>query len=104
MESTDGIASIEAEKKFEQGVDYAKNNRLDRACELWGEARILSPNAPSILYSLGICSEVTGELEQALELYKQADRAYGKPDDKITLALHRVLETIKKQKKLKEQI
>jgi len=41
MDSTDGITSREAERKFEQGIDYAKHNRLDRACELWGEARIL---------------------------------------------------------------
>jgi len=104
MDSTDGIASKEAEKKFEEGISYAKGNRFDRACELWGEARILSPNAPSVLYSLGICSEVTGELEQASDLYKKADRAYGKPDDRITSALHRVSEAIQKQKKLKEQI
>lgn len=104
MDSTDGIASKEAEKKFEEGIDYARGNRFDRACELWGEARILSPNTPSIIYNLGICSEVIGELEQALDLYKKADRAYGKPDDRITSALHRVSETIQKQKKLKEQI
>ncbi|MDP3049419.1 MAG: CsgG/HfaB family protein [Thermodesulfovibrionales bacterium] len=104
MDSTNGITSKEAEKKFEQGISYAKGNRLDRACELWGEARILSPNTPSILYNLGICSEVTGELEHALDLYKKADRAYGKPDDRITSALHRVSTTIQKEKKLKEQI
>jgi len=104
MDSTDGITSKEAEGKFKEGIDFAKHNRLDRACELWGEARILSPNAPAILYNLGICSEVTGELEQALDLYKKADTAYGKPDDRITSALHRVSEAIQKQKKLKEQI
>jgi tetratricopeptide (TPR) repeat protein len=104
MDSTDGITSREAERKFEQGIDYAKHNRLDRACELWGEARILSPDAPAILYNLGICSEVTGELEQALDLYKKADRAYGKPDDRITSALHGVSGAIQKQKKLKEPI
>jgi len=37
-------------------------------------------------------------------LYKKADRAYGKPDDRITSALHGVSEAIQKQKKLKEQI
>lgn len=104
MDSKDGIASKEAENKFERALDYAKNNRMDRACELWGEARILSPNAPSILYDLGICAEITGDLEKAYDLYKKADRELGKPDDNITKALSRVGEQLKKQKLLKEQI
>jgi len=104
MTSTDGIASKDAEKKFEQGLDFAKANRLDRACELWGQARILSPNSPSILYNLGICSEVTGELEQAFALYKKADGLMSSPDDKVSSALHRVSDALQKQRKLKEQV
>jgi len=104
MDSTEGITSTDAENKFKQGLDYAKNNRLDRACELWGEARILSPNSPSILYNLGICAEVTGNFEQAMELYQKADRAYGKPDERISSALHRVKNQIQQQEKLKEQL
>ena len=36
-----------------------------------GEARVLSPNALCILYNLGICAEVTGDYQQALDLYKR---------------------------------
>ncbi|MBI5214091.1 MAG: tetratricopeptide repeat protein, partial [Nitrospirae bacterium] len=104
MDAKDGITSASAEKKFEQGLDFAKGNRLDRACELWGEARIASPNAPSILYNLGICSEVTGELDQALDLYRKADRMFNRPDDNVTAAIGRVSESIQKQKRLKEQM
>ena len=104
MDSKEGITSDAAKKKFEQGIDFAKHNRMDRACELWGEANTLSPNAPAILYNLGICLEITGQFEQALDLYKKADRAYGKPDDRITSALNRVSEAIQRQKKLQEQI
>jgi len=104
MDSTDGIGSKEAEKKFEQGINFAKNNRLDRACELWGEARILSPNAASILYNLGICAEVTGDLEQAYDLYKKADRLMSSPDDRVSSALYRVSSQMQQQKKLKEQM
>jgi hypothetical protein len=53
IEDKDGIASKEAENKFEQGMDFAKKGRLDRACELWGEARTLAQNSKAILYSLG---------------------------------------------------
>jgi tetratricopeptide (TPR) repeat protein len=104
MDSTEGITSKEAEKKFEQGTDFAKHNRFDRACELWGEARILSPNSVSILYNLGICSEVTGELEQALDLYNKADKLLNKPDENITQALRRISASVKERKKLQEQM
>lgn len=104
MDSKDGIVSRDAESKFDRALEYARNNRMDRACELWGEARILSPNAPSILYDLGICSEITGDLEKAYDLYKKADRELSKPDDNITKALSRVGEQLKKQRLLKEQV
>ena len=104
MDSDDGIISDTAKAKLAQGIDFAKNSRLDRACEIWGEARILAPNALSVLYNLGICSEVTGELEQALDLYKKADRMLIKPDDKVNAALARVQKRMQEQKKLKEQI
>jgi len=104
MDSTEGIGSKESEKKFEQGIDFAKNNRLDRACELWGEARILSPNSASILYNLGICAEMVGDLEQAYDLYKKADRQMGRPDEKVSSALYRVSAQIQQQKKLREEM
>ncbi len=104
MDLMDGIKSREAENKFEQGLSYAKNNRLDRACEIWDEARAISSESPSILYNLGVCSEVAGNFEQALEFYKKADIAYGKPHDKVTSAIHRTTEAIQKQKRLKEQV
>lgn len=104
MQSTEGIKSSEAEKKLKQGMEYAKANRMDRACEFWGEAKDLEPQAPSLLYNLGICSEVNGDLDQALRLFNLSDRAYGKPDPKITAAIYRVTGAIQKQKKLKEQV
>lgn len=101
MDSDEGITSKDAKTKLEQGIDFAKNNRLDRACELWGEARILSPDSPSLLYNLGICSEVTGQLEQALDLYKKVDRLLSKPDERVNASLTRVQKRINDQMKLK---
>lgn len=103
MDSTDGVTHKDAEQKLKDGLNFATNNRFDRACELWGEARVLSPNSPSIIYNLGVCAETTGRLEEALDLYKKTDKLLNKPDDRITLALRRVQATIQNQKKLKEQ-
>lgn len=100
----EGMSSPEAKTKLDQGIAYADKNRLDAACELWGQARSLSPHAPSLLYNLGVCAESVGNLQAALDLYRQADRQLGKPDDDITLALNRVNAALRDQKKLREQL
>jgi len=104
MDSTDGISSSEAKDKLKNGLDYAAKQRMDSACELWGEASNLSPNAPAILYNLGVCAESRGDLDAALGLYKRADKLIGKPDDNVSLALNRVSEAIKNRKKLTEEL
>lgn len=102
MDSTDGITSDAAKERLKQGIAFAVNNRLDRGCELWGEAITLIPNAPTptLLYNLGICSEITGDIAQALDLYKKADRLLVKPDDRVTASLARVKKRFEDQKKL----
>lgn len=104
MDSTDGIESPEAKDKFKSGLAYADKERMDSACELWGEARNLAGNSPALLYNLGVCAESRGDLDAALLLYKQADKKLGKPDDDISLALTRVSGAIKNRGKLKEQL
>jgi hypothetical protein len=104
LDETDGITSGEAKEKLKLGMEYAAKGRMDQACELWGAARILSPGAPSILYDLGVCAESRGDFDAALNLYREADRQLGKPDDRITLALARMGEAIRNRKKLDEQL
>lgn len=103
-DSTDGIQSQEAKDRLSSGISYAEKNRLDAACEKWGEARQFAPNSPSILYNLGVCAESIADVENAYKLYKQADKLIGQPDDEITLALNRVNTALNNQKKLKEQM
>ena len=104
MDSTDQINSSEAKEKLKQGINFADKGRMDSACEIWGQARLLAPASPAILYNLGVCAESRGDAEAALNLYKQADKLIGKPDENITLALSRVSLAIKNRQKLAEQI
>jgi hypothetical protein len=104
MDSTAGIQSEDAKNKLKSGLEFAKNNRLDRACEIWSEARSSAPNSVAYLYNLGTCAEVNGRLEEAQTLYKQADKQLSKPDDNITKALRRVGDSIERQKKLGSQM
>ncbi len=104
MDDTAGMTSTEAKDRLKQGLEYADKGRMDQACEHWGTARVLSPNAPSVLYDLGVCAESRGDFDAALGLYREADRQLGKPEDRITLALGRMNEAIKNRKKLQEQL
>jgi tetratricopeptide (TPR) repeat protein len=104
MDSTDGIESSAAKDKLKSGIEYADKGRMDSACELWGEARILAPNSYVLLYNLGVCAESRGDLGAALSLYKQADKMLGKPEEDITLALNRVEGAIRNSAKLKEAL
>jgi tetratricopeptide (TPR) repeat protein len=104
MDSTDGIESKEAKDKLKRGIEYADKGRMDSACELWGEARIISPGSYVLLYNLGVCAESRGDLDAALGLYKQADKMLGKPQDDITTALNRVEGAIKNRGKIKEAL
>lgn len=104
MSSTKGIDSPQAKEKLKQGINYASKNRLDTACELWGEASTITSDSPSITYNLGVCAESRGDVVAALALYKKADKLIGQPNDDITLALERATQAIQNQEKLKSQL
>ena len=103
MDSTSGIKADQAKEKFKQGLAYADGGRMDRACELWDEARTQASDAPAVLYNLGICAELAGNPQTALELYKRSDSCLGEPDMNITSALTRISSDIRNSEKLKEQ-
>lgn len=101
--STDGISSDPEKEKFNSGLEFAKGNRMDRACELWESASSQSRNTPSLKYNLGICAEMNGDLKMALQLYEQTDRLLQEPSQGVTASLNRVKKRIQDQKKLEEQ-
>ena len=104
MDSDDGISHPQARKPFEAGLEFARKNRLDRACELWQTAAPLSPDAPALQYNLGVCAEIGGELGKAQALYQQADRLLDEPNDDVSLALRRINAALANQRQLDEQL
>jgi hypothetical protein len=97
MDSARGIRNKEARQKFDSAIAFAKGNRMDRACELWRMADEMEPGVVAVMYGLGICAEVAGELAKADELYRKADRQLEKPDDRVSEALERVAKAKKDQ-------
>lgn len=104
MDSNEGIPSKDAGEKLKNGLKFAKGNRLDRGCEIWSEARGAAPKSVSLAYNLGACAEAKGGFQQALALYREADKLLGKPDTLIAAALARLSDSIEKQRKLDRQM
>lgn len=104
LDSTEKISSDDALKKFDTAMTYAKSGRLDRACELWAEAKMVASQSPSILYNLGVCAELRGDYKSALDLYDKADKANAGFDETINSGILRVKDAIQKDQRLKEQL
>jgi tetratricopeptide (TPR) repeat protein len=104
LDSKDGIDSKEAKNLLDSGVDFASKQRLDEACELWGQAMQIAPNSVSLNYNLAICSEAAADYPASLKLFQEAERLSGKGNEDIDLGMQRVLEALKNQNKLDEQL
>lgn len=94
----------EAKKKIKIGTKWSKQDRLDRACELWHEAYKLHPHGYAIPYLLGVCAELSGNLDKALSYYEKADRNTCAPVEEISEALGRIKVRMEKQRKIGEQM
>lgn len=94
LDITDGISSEMAEKKLENGIEFARSGRMRRACELWEQGRALAQNSISLAYNLGVCAEVAGSFNDALTLYQEADQLLQEPNKTINTALYRVSKRI----------
>ncbi|MGC8768728.1 CsgG/HfaB family protein [Calditerrivibrio sp.] len=98
-EDDDNIKNSKSREKFYSGLEFAKSNRLDRACELWKEAYETDKESVSLTYNLGVCSEAFGDPLLAQEYYKKADKLISKPDKIINDALFRISNIIKNKYK-----
>lgn len=94
----------DVKKIIARGVKWTKDGRYDRACEFWNEAYKQHARGYAIPYLLGVCDEITGNLENALSYYEKADRRTGSPIREINEAIGRVNTTIAKQQILDEQL
>jgi hypothetical protein len=90
MNSSEGIPSGEGRDLFIQGLLAVEEDRPDRACTLWEKAGRFSSTSPSLQYDLGVCHELAGELEAALEEYLKAQALFKSPQEAVTSALERV--------------
>lgn len=104
MDSTEGISSPEASEKLKQGITWASNKRMDKACELWGQAASQTSTSYALAFNLGVCAESRADSEAAFKLYKKSEDLLGKPDEQISAALARTGQAVRDAAKLKQQM
>lgn len=90
MSGTDGFANPAAKERFNGSMSFARENRLDRACEVWKELVATERAVPSLTYNVGACAEISGDLPTALARYTEADRMLTKPEQAISDGLERI--------------
>jgi len=78
------------QEQFANAVEFLKSGRPDRACgqfEAMGQG--LQTAQVSLLFNLGACREVNGNIRSAQEYYARADSLLTRPDTMINEALKR---------------
>ena len=91
MEDTSGMNDA-GKTSFKQAMEFVKAKRMDRACELFQRASGQAGKHVTLLYNMGVCAEIGGDMDKAERMYEQADRSTTKPVDVIGKALNRVKE------------
>ena len=71
-----------------------EKGKVERACEIWNDLSRTNPNAPQLTYNIGLCHEISGDYEEALNLYGKATRLVKKPDDMFEDGIYRVRKKI----------
>jgi len=67
----------------------ARPQRLDRACNTFGELADRAANNLTVQYNMGLCAEADGAIEIACEFYMNADSLTSQPDPSLNLAIQR---------------
>lgn len=86
----DDYMNSATKSKLEGAMEYIKQRRVDRACEIFKDALAGDANSPALYYNLGVCAEIDGDLDKAEALYNQSERKTAKPIRLISEAINRV--------------
>lgn len=82
--------------QFSGAIKFAKEGRMDRACEAFRELYESEKGSVALNYNLGLCEESASAYWRASEYYKIADQLTTEPNKLITAALLRSEANIKK--------
>ena len=94
-----------AQAHLEKGLSFVntKSPNFRRGCLEFQKGIAQFAHSPSLLYNLGVCQEVEGNLARASEFFKRAENALEKPNKVIAQAVARVNKRENDLKNLKRQ-
>lgn len=74
MTGSKGINDIASIELFDNGVGFAQEGRMDKACASWTKAYEKNPYAYGLMYNIALCKEVDGQYEEAIKLLEELDK------------------------------
>ena len=74
MTDADGIKDTASVTLFENGIGFAQEKRMDKACFSWDKAFEKNPYAAGLMYNIALCREFNGDYEGALKLLNELDK------------------------------
>lgn len=120
ISNKDGINDDLSRKHFSAGISFAKEGRMDKACNSWKIAYERNPKAIGLMYNMAVCYEWETKYEEALILLEELDkilppasfsdkfykflRLRDLPNNIVLNAIERNKKRIKDKKILKEQL
>jgi Caspase domain len=69
--------------EFDRAVAFAKEKRLEKACEIFEDIYRDASDSKALAFNVGYCAESRGEMLKANDLYESASRLAGGPDSQI---------------------
>ena len=84
--------------EFSRGMAFANEQRMDRACQIWGDLNLRSSRIDNaLLFNIAVCHEISGNHGEALGLLEQVDYHLDLPDQSVNEALARLRATLQVQ-------
>ncbi len=100
LDRDDSKMSGDVKDRIDEGVKWLKESRPDRAQPLFQAAYASHKEGYALPYLLGVCAELSGDLDQAQAYYQQADSATRRPVAAVNAALSRIRQKISDRAKL----
>lgn len=94
----------QAKAHLKSGIEFAKSERMDRACEHFRLGVAAFAQSPALYHNLGVCSEIQSDYDKAMRMFKRADALLSKPDKMISSALKRIQVSKNNNDKLSQQL
>lgn len=83
-------ADKQAKANFNSGLKMANQGSFNRGCAVFKSLLMQHKTSPALNYNMGVCAEISGNLDEAKNFFIHADRNTSKPNKLITSSIQRI--------------